>query len=173
MKIEYAHKAEDYIAFNKVARKGTSQLWRFAIIIGCTIAFLTLISWPAEFWSRFGQYQYAIQIGALFLGLLILRFFVRRRAKEKLEKDFQSSKMAKPVTISFDDDGVTSEQVHQKTIWKWAAFHKLTTDGRNIYLWFDKLQAVMIPSRAIETDKKREELTAYLEEKLGFPTALN
>ncbi|VAV91995.1 hypothetical protein MNBD_ALPHA08-1233 [hydrothermal vent metagenome] len=173
MKIEYAHKAEDYIAFNKVARKGTSQLWNIAIIIGCTIAFLTLINWPTEFWNRFGQYQYAIQIGVLFLGLFLLRLFVKRRAKEKFKKEFQSSKMAKSVTINFDDEGVTSEQAHQKTIWKWAAFHKLTTDDKNIFLWFDKLQAVMIPSRAIETDKKREELTTYLEEKLGQSVTSN
>lgn len=171
MKIKYALKAEDHISFNKVARKSTSQRWNFVIVFGCIIGFLMLINWLTDFWSQFGEYQHLIQICVLFLGLFLIRFFVKRSAKEKFEKEFQNSKMADPITIKFDDEGVTSEQTYQKTIWKWPAFHKLTIENSGVYLWFDKQQALMIPSRAIQVDKERKELITYLEEKIGCSVA--
>lgn len=173
MKIEYTHKAEDYIVFNKVARKGQSQFWNFAIVFGCIIGFLALINWSTAFWIQFGDYQHAVQIGALFLGLFILRFFVKRRATEKFEQEFQNSIMANPINIHFNDDGVTSEQINQRTIWNWAAFHKVSLQNKDIFLWYDKMQAVMIPSRAIENDEKRDELMVYLKEKIHLASASN
>lgn len=173
MKIEYALKSEDQLTFQKIVRKGSSNYSGLILVIGFVGFFMILINGPTDFWNSFGDFKYVLQIGLFFVGLFILRSYVRCGAVKKFDKDFQNSKGAETVTVHFDDDGITSEQTNQKTIWKWAAFHKLTVENEDIFLWFDNMQALMIPSRAFETSEKKAELTSYLEEKIQQSTVPN
>ncbi|MFK7901290.1 MAG: hypothetical protein AB8B49_00445 [Nitratireductor sp.] len=171
MQLEFTHKAEDVLLFSKQIKKTKIQKWRLAIIFMVCLAFITLINGAKEYWNYFGQYQHVVQIGLLFLGLFVLLYIARRRAKSIFKKDFETTKLAKRITISFDKAGITSAQIHHKTIWRWAAFHKYSVENNNIFLWYEKNQALMLPSRVIESDEERAKLMQKIEANISNSTA--
>lgn len=167
MRLEFTLTRADHITFNKIARSGNWRNLSFFIIAASTLGALILIDWSKEFWESLGSFQFVAQIGVIFAVLYVLRKIVRCKAEERCEKEFFDSNLADPITITFDDDGLTSEQPHQKTIWKWSAFHRISVENRNIYLWFGTLQAVMIPARSFGRDAQRNDLVEYLVARIG------
>ena len=167
MKLEYALTRADQQTFNRIAQSNRLLNRNLLIIIVSTLVVLALINGPTQFWSYLGPYQSIVQIGLIFCGLFALRFFVKRRAEARCEQEFKESHLADPVGITFDDQGLTSEQEHQKTIWKWSAFRKVSIEDGNIFLWFGNLQAVMIPARSFQDHQERDDLLRYINERIS------
>jgi len=167
MKLEFTLSRADHIAFNKTARGSWPRNWNLFIIIASTLAVLLLFNFPTAFWGWFGPFQSVVQIGLIFIGLFVLRKVVKRKTEEKYDAEFADSTFADPITLTFDENGLTSEQTHQKTIWKWSAFHKVSVEDGSINLWFGRLQAVVIPARAIGSDKQLTNLVENFRTKIG------
>ena len=167
MKLEFALTRADQQTFSRIVQSNRMLNRNLLIIIVSTFVVLALIYGPKLFWDYLGPYQYVVQIGLIFGGLFALRFFVKRRADAKCEQEFKESHLADPVGITVDDQGLTSEQQHQKTIWKWSAFRKVSVEDGNIFLWFGNLQAVMIPARSFQDHEERDDLLHYINERIS------
>jgi hypothetical protein len=107
--------------------------------------------------------------GPISLGSVLILFgFVSRWIRGRFKPPMFDSKGAylRPFEISVTEDDLWVRDAFNECRYAWRSFMRLEETHDYIYLFIDKMSAVIIPDRCFATESERFQFTAFVREAL-------
>jgi len=100
-----------------------------------------------------------LRLGSLFIGAgagigsLWIRGWLGRRQYVPEEK----GTVLGPRTLIFTNDGVTIQRSNSSVFYSWSSFKELEVERENLFIWLERISAVMIPLKDLPSGMTAEE----------------
>ena len=110
--------------------------------------------------------QLTIAISSLITGAFLLstvkyyREFTCRKILAATDGWFFSEQK-----ISLDENGISANALHCSAQYRWSSFRHLTEDERNLYLFVDNAQALILPKHALRSPDAIQQIKSWLKNK--------
>lgn len=69
----------------------------------------------------------------------------------------------------FDDEGIHETSVHGSSLIRWSAVQFIRTDGDLLYLYLDRVYAVIIPARSFASEQASQQFIQFVKDKSHSP----
>jgi len=100
-----------------------------------------------------------LRLGSMFIGAgagigsLWIRWWLGRRQYGPEEK----GTVLGPRTLIFANDGVTIQRSNSSAFYSWSLFKELEVERENLFIWLERINAVMVPLRDLPSGMTAEE----------------
>ena len=119
------------------------------------------------------EWEPAIVVGTFLViyFAIIVPIWIKNRYNNIAQKFFQSPQNANiflPTTIEVNEKGIKNKDSISETNYLWSAFVKKAIHKKNIYLYLNNQQAVLLPEISFENKIQQAEFERLLAENLPF-----
>ena len=100
-----------------------------------------------------------LRLGSMFIGAgagigsLWIRWWLGRRQYVPEEK----GTVLGPRTLIFTNDGVTIQRSNSSVFYSWSSFKELEVERENLFIWLERISAVMVPLKDLPSGMTAEE----------------
>lgn len=160
---------QDYLGYSEFALKrlcspkNTNSASFFKnMIIWCvlTVAFMAIFQIKSVNFSDF-HWQSAL-FTAIPFSIFLVAFLYNINKFKKLSIPNENGVMIGEKTIEFQSDGISETHHLGSCFYKWEALEAIEENKGDLYIFVDKLLALIIPANAFDTDAEKEELKALV-----------
>lgn len=174
MKLEYNMIKDDYIAFNMHYIETSPTIKRTLLIQQYGVALVFLII--PYFYSRIvgtPMLLSYIVYGAIFLAWILYypKYFmsITKKRTIKMIDEGDNSSIYGMQRITLTDAGIEQESNTGESRTSWSGIERIDETKEYIYIYIGTMNAYLVPNRAFEDDKQREEFLRILKEKTNLP----
>jgi len=137
-------------------KKSSGFLKNMILWFVLTVTFMFVFQIKSINFSSF-HWQSSV-ITALPLVIFICAFFFNIHKFKKLSIPNENGLMIGDKTIEFQAEGISENHPFGSCFYKWEAVESIEENNGDIYIFFDKLLALIIPSESFSNSKEKEEL---------------
>lgn len=65
-----------------------------------------------------------------------------------------------------DEEGIHEKSIHGTSLIKWSAVQYIRTDGDLLYLYLDRIYAIIIPARSFASEQASQQFIQYVKSKI-------
>ena len=164
--MEYALTLDDLGAFRKTVQRKVRRQSQLLPLIALVLVVVSCVLWI----NLNEEETSVIHTLGLTLVVIIAFIFYRRHTVQKNRKceieQFAKTSLGETQKLRLDEKKLVIERKHHQSVWEWAAFENITTEGDAIYLWYSELEALIIPGRAFESEAERNRTVSDLRSKI-------
>jgi hypothetical protein len=166
MQITFALSREDFSAFSKIACRKLSKADPIAIS-------MDLFAWGAigaalqlsiNTYRKYPQLSGNLQTIAIIGGISILLLIAGRRYKQHIQRNIVLSPAGQFLaqkSVVLDPDRLLVSGPDYETSYRWAAFLQLEEDSKNMYLFLDNAQAIILPKAVLPSPESVSQITSW------------
>jgi len=160
---------QDYLDYSQFAakrlckpknKKGSAFLKNMILWFVLTVAFMIIFQIKSINLSNF-HLQSSLVTGLPFV-IFICAFFFNIRKIRKSSIPNENGLMIGKKTIEFQVEGINEAHPFGNCFYKWEAVEALEENKGNVYIFVDKLLALIIPSKSFSNAEEREELIEFV-----------
>lgn len=116
----------------------------------CVVVLLSILSFtfPRE-----------LRIGSMALGAVagISSFWIRWWLTRRQYGPEENGTVLGPRTLIFASDGVTIQRSNSSAFYSWSSFKELEVERENLFIWLERINAVMVPLKDLPSGMTAEE----------------
>ena len=100
------------------------------------------------------------------VALVIGSYWLHTRRLRKLSEPDADGAVLGPCTLRFDVDGVHVSKPCARASYAWGSIQRISATPEHLFLWIDRLAAIIVPLRDVSPEMKAE-LPTVLQQKVG------
>lgn len=142
-------------------QKSSGYLKNMILWFGLTVVFMAVFQIKSVSFSDF-HWQSGLVVAVPF-SICIGAFLYSTNKFKKLSIPNDNGVMIGEKTIEFQPDGINETSNLGRCFYKWEAIEAIEEHKGNLYIFVDKLFALIIPANSLSDEDEKEQLKAFLQ----------